>query len=196
VLVAAPARRQHALHRLIDGAFAMNTPPLLTVIVQIVQHTPLWVWGVLAGITLVGALQWRDHEVTRVRLLLAPLGLGGYSLWGASAAFGIDAVAAWLAGMALAFALNHKLQWPRAVTVLANGRFALKGSPWPLLLMWTIFMLRYALAVKLVFQPALAQQAAWAIGAPLVYGLLSGLFSARAWRVLQSARTPALLPAA
>ena len=52
--------------------------------------------------------------------------------------------------------------------------------------------LRYAVAVTLVFQPALAQQAAWAIGAPLVYGTLSGLFAARAWRVLQSARTPAL----
>jgi hypothetical protein len=170
----------------------VNAMPLSTVIVQIVQHTPLWVWGILAGITLLGALQWRDHEMTRVRLLMAPLGLGGYSLWSASAVFGIDAAAAWLAGMALAFALNHKLQWPRAVTVVGTDRFALKGSPWPLLLMWTLFMLRYALAIKLVFQPALAQQTAWAIGAPLVYGTLSGLFAARAWRVLQSARTPLL----
>jgi hypothetical protein len=170
---------------------AMNNPPLSTVIAQIIQHTPLWVWGILAAITLLGALQWRDHEMTRVRLLMAPLGLGGYSLWSAGAVFGIDAAAAWLAGMLLAFAINHKLHWPRAVEVLGNGRFALKGSPWPLLLMWTIFMLRYALAVKLVFQPALAQQAAWAIGAPLVYGTLSGLFAARAWRVLQQASTPA-----
>ena len=76
--------------------------------------------------------------------------------------------------------------------MLGGGRFALKGSPWPLLLMWTIFGLRYAVAVKLVFEPALAQQAAWAIGARLVYGTVSGLFAARAWRVLPSARTPAL----
>jgi hypothetical protein len=174
----------------------VNPMPLSTVIVQIVQHTPLWVWGILAGVTLLGALQWRDHEMTRVRLLMAPLGLGGYSLWSASAVFGIDAAAAWLAGMALAFALNTRLQWPRRVTVLGENRFALQGSPWPLLLMWTIFMLRYALAIKLVFQPALAQQTAWAIGAPLVYGTLSGLFAARAWRVLQSARPPALAQAA
>jgi len=173
----------------------MNHLPLSTVIMQIVQHTPLWVWGILTAITLVGALRWRDHEMTRLRLLLAPLGLGGYSLWSAGAVFGIDAVAAWLAGMSLAFAINHKLQWPRAVKVVGDGRFALQGSPWPLLLMWTIFLLRYALAIKLVFQPALAQQVAWAIGAPLVYGTLSGLFAARAWRVLQSARTPELVRA-
>jgi hypothetical protein len=174
---------------------AVSHLPLSTVIVEIVSHTPLWVWGILAAITLFGLHQMRDHEIPRARLLLAPLGLGGYSLWGASAVFGIDAAAAWLAGMALALALNHKLQWPRVIGVAGNGRFALKGSPWPLLLMWTIFAMRYALAVKLVFQPALAQQAAWAIGAPLVYGLLSGLFSARAWRVLQSARTPPLVQA-
>jgi hypothetical protein len=165
--------------------------PLSTVIVQIIRHTPLWVWGILAAITLAGARQLRDHEMTRVRLLLAPLGLGGYSLWSAGAVFGIDAAAAWLAGLLLAFAINHKLQWPRAVQVAGDGRFALKGSLWPLLLMWTIFMLRYALAVKLVFQPTLAREAAWAIAAPLVYGTLSGLFAARAWRVLQWGSTPA-----
>jgi hypothetical protein len=173
--------------------------PLSTVIVQIVQHTPWWVWAVFGAITLIGLHQLRDHEIPRARLLLAPLGLGGYSLWGATAVFGIDAAAAWLAGLALALVLNQRLQWPRDVTVTADGRFAIKGSPWPLLLMWTIFAMRYALAVKLVFQPALAQQAAWAIGAPLVYGTLSGLFTARAWRVLQSARndvTPLLAPLA
>ena len=170
----------------------MNHLPLSTVIVRIVQHTPGWVWGILAAITLLGLHQMRDHEMPRVRLLLAAVGLGAYSLWGATAVFGIDAAAAWLAGLALALAVNQKLQWPRDVAVLGDGRFALKGSPWPLLLMGAIFGLRYAVAVTLVFHPALAQQAAWVIGAPLVYGTLSGLFAARAWRVLQSARTPAL----
>jgi hypothetical protein len=170
--------------------------PLSTIVVQILQHTPGWVWGIFAALTLLGLHQLRDHEIARARLLLAPIGLGGYSLWGATAVFGIDAAAAWLAGLALALALNQKLQWPRDVTVVADGRFALKGSPWPLLLMWTLFATRYALAVKLVLQPALAQQPEWAIGAPLVYGTLSGLFAARAWRVLQSARMPSLVQTA
>ena len=106
----------------------MNHLPLSTVIVQIVQHTPGWVWGILAAITLLGLHQMRDHEMPRVRLLLAAVGLGAYSLWGATAVFGIDAAAAWLAGLALALAVNQKLQWPRDVAVLGDGRFALKGS--------------------------------------------------------------------
>jgi hypothetical protein len=73
-----------------------------------------------------------------------------------------------------------------------DGRFGLRGSPWPLLLMWAIFGLRYAVAVQLVFHPALAQQTVLALAAPLLYGTLSGLFAARAWRVLQSARPQAM----
>jgi hypothetical protein len=175
---------------------AVNHLPLSSVIVEILKHTPLWVWGVLAVITGLGLRQLFDHQMSRLRLLVAPVALGGYSAWGACAAFGIDAAAAWLAGLALAMAINQPLQWPRSIAVLENGSFALRGSPWPLLLMWTLFALRYALAVTLVFRPALAHDAAWAIGAPLALGTLSGLFAARAWRVLQSARTPALVQAA
>jgi len=29
----------------------VNSLPLSTVIVQIIQHTPLWAWGILAAIT-------------------------------------------------------------------------------------------------------------------------------------------------
>jgi hypothetical protein len=170
--------------------------PLSIVIVEILKHTPSWVWAVLAAITLLGLLQWRDHRMTRNRLWLAPIGLGAYSLWGALSVFGALAVPAWLTGMALAMSANRALRWPHAITVHDDGRFGLRGSPWPLLLMWSIFVLRYAVAVQLVFHPALAHQTSWAIGAPLLYGALSGLFAARAWRVLQSARpVPLAAPA-
>jgi hypothetical protein len=59
--------------------------------------------------------------------------------------------------------------------------------------MWSIFVLRYTVTVALVFHPALGRHALASIALPLAYGLLSGLFAARAWRVLQS--TPARLSA-
>jgi hypothetical protein len=170
--------------------------PLSVVVVEIFKHTPQWVWLILAAITLLGLMQLRDHTLSRGRLLLAPIGLGVYSLWGASSAFGAAAVPAWLAGMALALWANRALRWPRTIGVAADGRFALRGSPWPLLLMWAIFALRYAVAVTLVFQPSLAGQVGMTIGVTLLYGLLSGLFTARAWRVLQSAPSPVSAQAA
>ena len=167
----------------------MNTsPPLSMVIIEILKHTPPWVWAILAAITLLGLMQLRAHHVSRGRLLLAPIGVGAYSLWGTSSVFGVAAAPAWLVGMALALLSNRALRWPRTIEVAADGRFALRGSPWPLLLMWTLFVLRYAVAVTLMFHPALARNGAMAIGVAALYGALSGLFSARAWRVLQSAR--------
>jgi hypothetical protein len=173
-----------------------GNPPLSIVVLEVLKHTPYGVWAILALITLLGALQWRDQNLTRGRLLLAPIGLGAYALWSVSAQFGAAAAPVWLAGMALAFAVNRGLRWPRTVAVGSDGRFALPGSVWPLLLMWAIFALRYAVAVALVFHPARARDAAFGAGSAALYGLLSGLFAARAWRVVQSARpAPALQPA-
>ena len=116
----------------------MNTsPPLSIVIVEILRHTPHWVWLILAAITLLGALQLRQYRISRGRLLLAPIALGAYSLWGASSAFGAAAVPAWLAGMALTLLASRALRGPRTIEVAADGRFVLPGSPWPLLLMWS-----------------------------------------------------------
>ena len=171
------------------------SPPLTIVIAEVLRHTPNWVWAVLAAITLLGVWQLRDLRVSRVRLLALPVGLGAYALVSVSAAFGATAVSAWLAGVALAFALNRALRWPRDVRVAADGRFVLSGSAWPLLLMWTIFALRYAAAVTLVFHPALIHGPLMGAGFAAAYGVLSGLFAARAWRVLQSARPAAALQA-
>ena len=174
----------------------LTSPPPSIVLIEILRHTPHWVWAILAAITALGVMQLREHRVSRGRLLLAPIGLGAYSLWGASSVFGLAAVPAWLAGMALALLANRALRWPRTVEMAADGRFTLRGSAWPLLVMWSLFALRYAVAVTLVFHPALAHDGALAIGVVALYGALSGLFTARALRVLQSARQPVSLQAA
>ena len=75
--------------------------PFWTVVAQIIRHTPPYVWAILLALVALGALQWRDHTVSRTRLALAPIGLGAFSLWGATMAFGAHptVVAAWLAGI-------------------------------------------------------------------------------------------------
>ena len=163
--------------------------PLSFVILQILTHTPLWVWGVLALLVVLGAMQMRDHVLTRARLLLAPIGLGVYSLWSSLAAFGVRAevIAAWTAGIALALAANRGLQWPRRVSPLPGGRFALRASPWPLVVMLSIFAIRYVGAVTLVFHPDWGRDMAFGLAMSVAYGALSGLFTARAIRIFGTA---------
>ncbi|HEX7436967.1 MAG TPA: DUF6622 family protein [Caldimonas sp.] len=172
--------------------------PLSIVITEIIRHTPGYVWALLAALVVLGGLQLRDHRVPRARLALAPVGLGAFSLLGATMAFGAHGgvVGAWVLGMALVFAANRFLRWPRDVRADGSGGFALRGSPWPLVAMLGIFMLRYAVAVTLVFHREWATDTAFSLALALAYGALSGLFAARALRILRCAPTPRVYAAA
>jgi len=172
--------------------------PFWTVVAQIIRHTPPYVWAILLALVALGLMQWRDHIVSRARLAIAPIGLGAFSLWGTTMAFGAQpaVVAAWLAGIALAIAANRWLRWPREVQPTADGRFALRASPWPLIAMMTVFSLRYAVAVTLVFHHDWAAHAGFSLPIAMVYGVVSGLFAARALRILNSAPATSALATA
>ena len=162
--------------------------PLLAVIGPILRHTPLYVWAILAGLIALGSLQWRTVRLTRVRLLIGPAALGAFALWGVSNAFGARpaVLGAWLLGMALALAVNRiLLRWPRDVRIDGDA-YVVAGSPWPLVLMLATFALRYAVAVTLVFHPYWRNDAGFDAAMALLYGALSGLFTARAVRILTS----------
>lgn len=176
----------------------MSGLPLPVVISEIIRHTPGYVWAILAALIALGATQLRDHRATRARLALAPLGLGAFSVWGATMAFGTGSavIASWVLGMGLAFVANRWLQWPRDVRPDGSGGFALRGSPWPMVAMLSIFMLRYTVAVTLVFHHDRAADPAFSLPVALAYGALSGLFAARALRILRSAPRPPALASA
>ena len=162
--------------------------PLLAAIGPIVSHTPLYVWAILAALVAAGSLQWRTLRMTRARLLIAPIALGAFALWGVGNAFGMHAtvLGAWLGGMALSLFVNRTLlRWPREVR-LDGDAYVIAGSPWPLVLMLATFVLRYAVAVTLVFHPDWRAEPAFAAEMALLYGVLAGLFTARAVRILTS----------
>ena len=164
---------------------------LSLVILEIIKRTPMWVWSILAALIVVGLINLRERVYSRTRLVIMPIALGAYSLWGATAAFGVrpEVIVAWLAGLALALAANRVLQWPRNVRPDGKGNFAVPGSVWPLVLMLAIFGLRYVGSVTLVFHHDWARDAQFSLGMTLAYGMFSGLFTARALRILGSERS-------
>ena len=164
--------------------------PITVLLPEIIRHTPPWAWAVLAVLIGLGLRQMREHAVSRARLIAAPLAFGAYSLYGAAAAFGWRApvLIAWVAGMAGAVAANRTLRWPREVRAAPGGGFVLGGSAWPLALMLAVFLLRYVAGVTQVLHPAWGGAFGFALPMALGYGLLSGVFLARALRVLGSVR--------
>ena len=174
-----------------------NDLPITVLVPEIVSHTPPWAWAVLALLVVLGLLQMREHRVSRARVTIAPLMLAAYSLHGATSAFGwrVPVVLAWAAGMAGALAANRVLRWPRRVRPTGDGGFVIGASVWPLLLLLTVFAQRYVAAVALVLHPAWRHAALFAGPMALAWGLCSGLFLARALRVLGTARPASALAA-
>lgn len=165
--------------------------PLSSVVVAIVSHTPAWVWAVLALLIVLGASQLRAHRLPRWRVALLPLGLGAYSAWGAVSLFGLHpgVLLAWGAAMVGTASITQPLRWAPGVRHdAANDRFEVPGSGWPLVLMLTVFAVRYTVVATLAFHPGWVADAAFAAGASAAYGILSGLLAGRALFILGRAR--------
>ena len=118
-----------------------------------------------------------------------PLAMTALSLFGVTSAFGDSpqAMLTWVAGAAIAFALNFQIPSSAQVQYDAtNRRFQLPGSVVPLALFMGIFFTKYAVGISVGMQPALAHNASFALVVGGLYGVFSGIFLSRAaklWRI-------------
>ncbi|MGE4239197.1 DUF6622 family protein [Ramlibacter sp.] len=164
-------------------------------IVTIVRNTPVWVWGLLAGLLALGASQLRDRTASLMRVSLLPLGMTVFSAWGTLSALGAsphlaNVLAAWLLAAAMAFSL---LVPGRAAAQFDAARrtYRLQGSVVPLLLIVGIFMTKYAVGVELAMAPQRVQETQFALGIAALYGAFTGIFVGRAARLWKLALRPA-----
>lgn len=160
-------------------------------LMQIFTHTPLWVWALAAALLSLGLWQRRTRRVAPSALLGLPLGMLALGLWTLAPAFVLLPVTAltWLLALGGGLMLGHWLPAPRgAAWDPATRRLHLPGSWLPLLLIATIFSLRYVAAVALVLNPALRLSLAFQTPLALVFGLLGGLFLGRSLGLLNLTR--------
>jgi hypothetical protein len=155
---------------------------------QIILHTPLWVWPLLAGLIVLGLVQARDRSVPGFVVLALPLFMVAYSAYGVIATFGGDprALAGWGAGILVAVALNQFVFGiPRGVVrEPGRWRFLIRGSLLPLVLIMAIFWTRFALGVLAGMSPATLSPPGFVIGIAFWLGLCGGFFPARSIRIL------------
>ncbi|WP_036595473.1 DUF6622 family protein [Ottowia thiooxydans] len=170
-------------------------------IADIVRQTPVWVGGLLAGLSWLGFSATRARNVHIARLALMPVAMGGLALWGVYSAFGAggrlaELLAVWAACYAAVIAIGWNSQPLPGTSYQATSRsFHVPGSWVPLLLTMVIFLMKYSIGVQLAMEPSLASNAGFEFGVTALYGALSGMFAARSLRVLRLARplTPSLL---
>ncbi|MGC3987736.1 MAG: hypothetical protein QM777_25120 [Pseudorhodoferax sp.] len=158
-------------------------------LIQILTHTPAWVFALFALLAWMGGRQLVAGSTPLVRATAMPVAMVALAVYGVAGAFG-RSDAGWLAlagwGLAAAAALAFVARLPLHPAVrydAASRRFFQPGSWVPLALMMGIFATKYAVGVLLAMHPALAHQGGFATGVSTLYGLFSGIFAGRALRL-------------
>ena len=154
---------------------------------QILTHTPLWVWAVLAFLLYRGLLASVDREIALKRVFVIPVVMFALALQGIVSGFAAVPAAApvWFACMLAGTALAW-LAFDRGSVRIDPLRRVIsqRGSWTPLLLMTAIFCIKYAVGVALSLQPGLAQHLWFAASVCALYGLFNGIFFGQALRIV------------
>lgn len=168
-------------------------------LLQILIHTPRWVFFVFAVLVWYGSKQLLANRVSLTRVTLMPIAMTGFAVYGVASAFGDSplALAGWAAAALVLLAAVLQRPLPAATRYdAAERRFHVPGNGLPLVLMMGIFFTKYVVGVAFAMHSDLRQQAAFAIGVPVVYGAFSGIFIGRALRLWKLAlRSEAQPPA-
>ncbi|MED5618413.1 DUF6622 family protein [Ideonella sp. BN130291] len=166
-------------------------------LIQILTHTPRWVFGLFLVLLALGVQQLFTRQVTLRRVSLLPVVMTGLSVWGVISAFAMQPLAlpAWMAGAVLAGGVLLQFPLPAGVRYdAASRRFQLPGSAVPLALMMGVFFTKYAVGVTLAQAPELAFHGGFSLGLSALYGLFTGLFVGRAARLWRLAVGDAVTP--
>jgi len=155
----------------------------------ILQHIPVWVFMILAGLLLLGLsarkdrmIRWRVPIIVPVALtimaitsLLAQYGATDL-LWPALGAWaGVCALVAWrFANRPLPETFQYDLE---------SAKFQLPGSYVPLAMYMGIFAFKFMVGFMSGMRMPIVNELLFVLGISGVYGLFSGLFFSNAWRL-------------
>jgi pimeloyl-ACP methyl ester carboxylesterase len=144
--------------------------------IDIVMHTPLWVWPLLALVVWLGWMSRKPRTLPPLRLAVLPLVGLGVTVAGAlqSAAPGLT-FGGWLVGLLISLPVGHAVGRHREVIRQEDGRLWIAGGWFMLAFALSIFVVRYALGVTFGVWPVLARQPLWIAVAGLAGGVIAGM---------------------
>ena len=158
-------------------------------IVQILSHTPLWVYATFFVLLVFGLIQTRTRTVSKLPALLLPAGMLALSLAGIYTSFGLATLPLTAWGMALASATVVGYSFFRDTRIHCTaGTFFIPGSWVPLVVMMAIFVTKYVYAIMHAYNAAVIATPIFIGALSAIYGLLSGYFSSRAVNLIKLAQ--------
>jgi uncharacterized membrane protein len=165
----------------------------MNMIAQILSNTPVWVWGLLAGLVALGYSQARNRTASLGRVAIMPVVMTAFSIYGTVSTFGhslmlSSVLMTWGVAAALVFGVVAKGQGTGSYDA-ASRTFTLPGSWAPMVLILGIFATKYVANVALAIHPELVNHEVFALSQAALYGVFTGVFSGRAARQVRMALT-------
>jgi hypothetical protein len=155
---------------------------------DIVTKAPIWVWPLLLVLIALGFMQSRNRTVPPQPIIVISTAMLCLSAYGVISSFqgSVLALLAWAKLLMITLLICPKMGYPQGWQFDANtGRMQVPGSWLPMALFLGIFLTKFAVGAALAMRPALAQQLYFALPISALYGLLSGIFAARALHALR-----------
>jgi hypothetical protein len=162
-----------------------------TLIVQVLSHTPVWVYALFFALLVFGLMQTRTRTVGKLPALLLPAGMIALSLAGINSSFGLGPIPmlAWGAALTITAVAGYVLFRDKRIHYKAtDGKFFIPGSWIPLAVMMAIFFAKYVYAVMSALKAEVTSTPMFIGALSAVYGLLSGYFASRAVNLIKQAQ--------
>ena len=156
--------------------------------VQILSHTPIWVYALFFVLLVFGLMQTRTRTVGKIPALLLPVGMVALSLAGINSSFGFTTIplAAWGMAMAVATVVGYAFFRDKRIRCEATGgKFFMPASWIPLVVIMAIFFAKYVYAVMKASNAEVIATPIFIGALSAVYGLLSGYFASRAVNLIK-----------
>lgn len=155
--------------------------------IEALKHTPIWVFGVLIVLVVLGYLQSKDREVSLLRATILPIFMVGFSLYGVISTFGFGkSLFFYIAGLAFGVWLNIVLDAPKNATFDGQKRvFFIQGSFMPLGLMMSIFATKYIIGFIKATSLHVMDNFLFIALFCAIFGLFGGIFMGRVFVLLK-----------
>jgi len=157
-------------------------------LIQLITHTPLYVWAILAFLLYRGAIALHERELEPRKLAVIPAVMLALSLQDIVAKFGTGglALSLWAAATCAVAALAWTSSGARVAAGSVPGRVRVRGSWGPVALMMAVFFTKYLASVMLAVRPHLREDTVFVAVVCVLFGLFSGVFIGRLARDLKA----------
>lgn len=151
--------------------------------IQIISHTPIWVFILFLVLVIFGFLQTRSREVKFIASFILPTGMVILSFVGVLSSFGFEFLPVMLWGLgvlALSFIGYKIIPLKGVVYHFERGVFSIPGSWLSFIVVMAIFFTKYSVAVMKATNVSLVHNFTFILILCLAYGAFSGFFVSRA----------------